>query len=228
MDGTTISAKRTGAVSGVAIKYLAKENAEVLTIIGAGVQGRTQLEAALIARPSIKDIYINDLFFEKAKEFASQMGEKLNRTIIPVENAAECSKKSDIIITVTLSTTPIVEADWLKPGALYLNLADNECTYEAVRKCDKIVVDTWENIKHRKVSTISLMYDDGLLEDSEIYAEIGEIINGKKPGRENDTEIIYFNAVGMGIEDIGIAAGIYRKAVEQNIGTEVIWWEDCK
>lgn len=224
-DGTTVSTKRTGAVGGVAVKYLSVENASTMMIFGAGAQSRTQLEAALLARPSISKVFIYDVFPERAEVFASEMGNKHGIEIIAVKEPEEFCKTSDIIVTVTIATEPIVHADWIKPGTLMMNMADYEFTYECVKRADKLVVDTWENIKHRKVSTIALMYHDGLVEDSDITAHIGEIINGKKAGRENDKEIIYFNAVGMGIEDIAVVTRAYKKALEQNIGTKITYWE---
>lgn len=224
-DGTTVSAKRTGAIGGVAAKYLSVSNAATLTIFGAGAQGRTQLEAILIARPSIRNVYINDMFFEKAQEFANEMSKKYGITIEAVKEPERYCSISDIIVTVTTATKPMVEANWIKPGALMINMADYEFTYDCVKLADKIVVDNWENIKHRKISTVALMYYDGLIRDEDITAHIGEIINGKKPGRENDKEIIYFNAVGMGIEDIAVVTRAYKKALAQHVGTKVTYWE---
>lgn len=224
-DGTKISAMRTGAKGGLAVRYLASSSAKVLTILGAGAQGRTQLESILLVRPDIKEIYIYDIVYENALRFAKEMGEKFGVAITAVENQVEACCKSDIIVTVTLADTPIVEADWIKKGCLMLNIADFEFTYDCVRKANKIVVDTWNNIKHRKISTVALMYHDGLIKDEDITAHLGEIINGKKPRRDNDDEIIYFNAVGMGIEDIAVVTRGYRKALEQGVGTKLAYWE---
>ena len=104
-DGTTVSAKRTGASGGIAIKYLAREDAKVMTIIGAGAQGRTQLEAALVARPNLEKVYINDIMFDRAEAFAKEMGEKYQVKVIPVEKPEAACRESDIIITVTLATS---------------------------------------------------------------------------------------------------------------------------
>ena len=224
-DGTTVSAKRTGAVGGIAVKYLSVKNATTMTIFGAGAQSRTQLEAALLARPSIKTVYINDVMFERAETFANEMSEKYGVAVTAVKEPGEYCKKSDIIITVTIASEPIVHADWIKKGALMMNMADYEFTDDCVRLADKIVVDNWKNIKHRKISTVALMYDRGLITDGDITAQIGEIINGKKPGRENNNETIYFNALGMGIEDIAVVTRAYRKALEQGVGTKVPYWE---
>jgi ornithine cyclodeaminase len=224
-DGTNISAMRTGAKGGLAIKYLARKDAKIMTIMGAGAQGRTQLEAALIARPNLELIYIYDITYDRSVAFAKEMSKKYSIKVIPVEEQEEACRQSDIIVTVTLANEPIVEADWIKKGCLMMNIADFEFTYDCVRLAEKIVVDTWENIKHRKISTVSLMYHDGLITDDDITAHLGEIINGKKSSRDNDAQIIYFNAVGMGIEDVAIVTRGYKKALKLGIGTKLAYWE---
>ena len=97
--------------------------------------------------------------------------------------------------------------------------------YNCVRKASKIVVDNWETIKHRLVSTVSLMCKEGLITDDDIHAQLGEILCGKKTGRENDEEIIYFNAVGTGILDLAVTTRCYKKALEQGVGTKLAYWE---
>ena len=144
--------------------------------------------------------------------------------IIPVETPEAAAREADIITTVTLANEPFIEADWLKKGVLMVQMADYEVTYDCVRKADKIVCDTWEGIKHRMISPIALMYDQGLLKDEDIYCELGGIINGRKPGRESDDEIIYFNAVGMGIEDLTVVAHAYALAKAEGKGQIVNFW----
>jgi len=90
---------------------------------------------------------------------------------------------------------------------------------------DKIVVDNWENIKHRMISTVALAWNEGLITDDAIHAELGQILNGTRCGRENDDEIIYFNAVGAGILDIAVVTRCYRKALDGGIGKKVAFWE---
>ena len=136
----------------------------------------------------------------------------------------DAARESDIIVCATLANTPIIQAEWLRPGCLLMNLADYEVTYDCVRRASKLVVDNWETVKHRQVSTISLMWRDGLVKDEDIHAQLGEILLGKKPGRENDDEIIYFNAVGTGILDLAVATRCYRKALELGIGTRLPFW----
>ena len=225
-DGTEVSAKRTGASGGVAMKLLSKADASVMTICGAGAQGRTQLEAALIVRPTIKKVYVYDIRMESSQRFAEEaMAKYPGVEVIPVADPEAAVRESDITVTVTLANEPLVHSEWLKKGTLLMNLADYEVSYNCVRKADKIVVDNWETIKHRLVSTVALMAHEGLIKDEDIHAQLGQILNGTKMGRENDEEIIYFNAVGTGILDLAVATRCYRKAVAEGKGTTVNYWE---
>ncbi len=225
-DGTKVSTMRTGASSGVAIKLLAKSDASVMTICGAGAQAPTQLEAALIARPTIKTLYIYDIRMENAQRFADIVNEKYSQLkAIPIDNVEMAVRESDIIDCVTLASEPFIKGEWLKRGSLVMNMADYEVDNECVRKSDKVVVDYWENVKHRMISTVALMWKDGLFKDEELHAEIGEILTGSKAARENDDEIIYFNAVGAGIMDIAVTARCYRNAIKSGKGITLPFWE---
>ena len=224
-DGTEVSAKRTGASGGVAMKLLSREDSSVLTICGAGAQGRTQLEAALIVRPTLKTVYVYDIRMESSQRFAEEaMAKYPGVNVIPVESPEQAVRESDIIVTATLANEPIVHSEWLKKGCLLMNLADYEVSYNCVRKADKIVVDNWETIKHRLVSTIALMADQGLIKDEDIDAQVGEILVGDKTGRDNDDQIIYFNAVGTGILDLAVTTRCYREAIKAGRGTKVPYW----
>lgn len=225
-DGTAISTMRTGASGGVAIQYLAKSDAAVMTICGAGAQAPTQLEAALLARPTIRTVYVYDIRRESSERFAKAMKEKYPQlTLIPTDDVEAATRCSDIIDCVTLASEPFIKGEWLKKGALVMNMADYEVDNECVKRADKLVVDYWENVKHRMISTVALMWRDGLLKDEDIHAELGEILLGAKAPRENDDEIIYFNAVGAGIMDIAVAARCYRNAKAAGKGITLPYWE---
>jgi len=225
-DGTAISTVRTGASGGVAIELLAKSNAEVMTICGAGAQAHTQLEAALISRPTLKKINVYDIVPANAERFIGINQKKYPNIIFNnTDDIETAARESDIIDCVTLATEPFIKGNWLKKGALVMNMADYEVENECVALADKVVVDFWESIKHRMISTVALMWKDGLFKDEDLHAELGEILTGKKCPRESDNEIIYFNAVGAGILDIAVAARCYQKARRENIGITVPFWE---
>ena len=226
-DGTQVSVMRTGASGGVAIDRLAKKDAAVMTICGCGAQAVTQLAAALMVRPTITTVYAYDIRPEAAERFArNAMVAHPGVTVIPTQDVEQAVRQSDIIDCVTLAFEPFIKGEWLRSGALVMNMADFEVDYDCIRRADKIVVDYWESIKHRMISTVALMWRDGLVKDEDIHAEMGEILNGKKPGRENDEEIIYFNAVGAGIMDIAVTARCYRNALDVEDGIMLPFWED--
>ena len=106
-----------------------------------------------------------------------------------------------------------------------MNMSDYEVENDCVERADKVVVDFWESIKHRMISTVALMWKDGLFKDEDLHAELGEILIGVKCPRQSDDEIIYFNAVGAGILDIAVAARCYHKALSENTGIKVPFWE---
>lgn len=224
MDGMLLSAMRTGANSGVAAKYLAREDSKVLGLIGAGAQNKTQLMAMKSVLKNLTEVKINDLNKERAHLFAEEMSEKVNLPIKVVNTAEEAVRGSDVFITATVSKTPIVKYEWIDKGSLYLHVGSHECEYEVIEKADKIVVDDWEELKHRGVETISLMYAEGEFNESRIDAQLGEIVNNIKHGRMNDDEFIYFNSVGMGIQDVALASIVYEKAVEKKIGKQLNMW----
>ena len=225
-DGTKVSTMRTGASGGVAIKLLAKSDASVMTICGAGAQAPTQLEAALIARPSIDTLYIYDIREESSKRFSDEVNKLYPHIKTIVTNDIEDAvRNSDIIDCVTLASEPFIKGEWLKKGSLVMNMADYEVDNECVKRSDKVVVDYWENVKHRMISTVALMWKDGLFKDSDLHAELGEILTGAKKPRENDDEIIYFNAVGAGIMDIAVTARCYKNAAKEGKGIKLPFWE---
>lgn len=226
-DGTAVSTMRTGASGGVAVKLLAKSNATTMTICGAGAQAPTQLEAARIGRPSINKLYVYDIRPENAARFAAATREKYpDMTVVPTSDIEAAVRDSDIIDCVTLASEPFIKGAWLKPGALVMNMADFEVDYDCIHRSGKIVVDYWENIKHRMISTVAFMWRDGIIHDEDIHAELGEILNGTKAPRENDDEIIYFNAVGAGILDIAVTTRCYQNAKKLGKGIVLPYWEE--
>ena len=186
----------------------------------------TQLEAALISRPTLKKIYVYDIVPANADRYISINKQKYpDITFINTSDVESAVRESDIIDCVTLATEPFIKGSWLKKGALVMNMSDYEVENDCVERADKVVVDFWESIKHRMISTVALMWRDGLFKDEELHAELGEILAGEKSPRESDDEIIYFNAVGAGILDIAVAARCYKKALDENTGICVPFWE---
>lgn len=229
-DGTAVSATRTGASGGVAVELLSRKDSSVVTLCGAGVQGRTQLQAACLVRPGIKQVYVYDKFPANAQKYVDEMGALYPEICFcAVDESAlgECVGKSDIVITASTADSPIIKAAWVTKGTLLVNISGNEMERGCVLMADKTVVDFWESVKHRNSSTIAQMSNDPNDDylDFTPTAEVGEILNGQKPGRETDDEIIYFNPVGAGVLDMIIVHRCYETAVREGKGQRLAFWE---
>ena len=218
MNGSEISAVRTGASSGVAAKYLARKDAETLMLVGAGFQNTKQLEAIKKSVKSLKYFYVVDIVKETAVKFAESMSAKLDIEVIPLTSIASCDRQPDITVNATSAPVPVMDLSVMGPGHLHICVGglDHPDLY---KKADKIVCDAWNQVRHRASCYLAMDALAGKIDDSAIYAQqIGEIICGDKAGRENDQEKIYYKPVGMGILDLAIAVRIYRKAVKENVG----------
>jgi N-[(2S)-2-amino-2-carboxyethyl]-L-glutamate dehydrogenase len=226
MDSAVISAMRTGAAGGIGVKYLSRSDSRVMGIIGAGVQARTQAMAAAVVRPGLEKILIYDINRERAESWRQEMSESLRIPCKAVRSAEEAVRDADFFVTVTTAHEPIVKAAWIRGGQTFIHMAGYEDELAVVQRADKIVVDSWVEIKHRALQTLYLAYEKGLIREEDIHAEIGEIILGSQKGREDDNEFIYYNTVGMGIEDIAFGARIYREAKGKNMGTRLSLWRE--
>ena len=226
MDGTVISAMRTGAVTGVAAKYLARRDSVTAAFIGAGTQNHTQILAVRTAIPSLSEIRLFDISRERIDAFIDIERERFpGIPLVGVSTAEEAVRGADIVVTATTSLTPIVRAEWIRKGAFLANIGNYEFEFEAVRLADKIVADNWDAILHRGIQTPAIMANMGKLERGELHAELGSIVKGKFSGRETSDETIFFCAVGMGAEDIVVARKIFDEAVSKDIGTWLTLWE---
>jgi ornithine cyclodeaminase len=226
MDGTLISAMRTGAVTGVGAKYLARGDSEIVGLIGAGVQNKTQLMALNVVLKNLKKVFIYDIDKEKASTWAEKMSEKLKLKIEASKSVKKTIENADVVVTATTSVNPIIEEDWFKEGVLYAQIGGNECEAEAVMGFDKFVVDSWEEVLHRGIFTIAHMHKNGKFTKEDLHSTIGEIIIKEKSGRENEKEKILYSPVGMGSEDIMVASRIYKEAVKKDLGIKFNLWRE--
>jgi ornithine cyclodeaminase len=227
MDGTIISAMRTGAMGGIGAKYLARKNSEVVGLIGMGVQARTQAMAIKEVLPNIKEFRGYRRSLEKAGKDAEDIKELTGIETRAMDSPQAAVEGADIVVTATLADEPIVKEKWMKKGSLFIHMGSYiEQEFDCVLNSSKLVADDWEVIKHRKTPVLARMYDEGLIKDSDIYANIDEIIAGKKPGRENDEERIFYAPIGMAHEDVAVASRIYERAKKMGIGQILRLWSE--
>lgn len=227
LEASVISAMRTGAVTGVAAKYLSREDSARLGVIGAGVQARTQIRAVRHVRPGIEDVRVYDLNADRCRAFAEEMEELLGIPVRPVASAREAADGVDILITATTATRPIVQEEWMRPGMLYAQVGGYEAEIDVLVRSDKVVLDDWTEVMHRAIATPYQAVSAGRFSREKLYAELGDIVVGRKPGRESADERIFFNAVGMGTEDVAFATDIWRTARVQGLGRRIALWPDA-
>ena len=224
MDCTLLSAMRTGAVTGVGAKYLARPDSESVALIGAGVQARTQLEALKVALPGLKEARAFDIRPETAEAYAAEMSERLSMAVRAAASPEEAVRGADVIVTVTVADEPIVKDAWMKPGSYFAAVGSyQEEEFAVVENSDKVVVDALKHVLHRKTPVIALMIAQGLIEEDEIL-ELGAIICGEAPGRETPDERIFFSPIGMGTEDVCVCNHVYQLAAEKGVGTQLKLW----
>jgi len=217
---------RTGAASGVATRYLAREDAARVGIIGTGSQARTQLEAIAAAR-KIKEIRAYGRDPARREKFAEEMTARLRVRVVPADSAEQAICEAQIAVTATTSTRPVLQGAWLAPGTHINAIGANfpqkrELDDEAVRRCDRIVVDSREQSKMEAGDLIDTLGDD----DSGWgrVRELSEVAAGKTKGRTGADEITLFKSSGIASEDIAVAGRVYELALDRGVGTRVEMW----
>ncbi len=222
MEGTLCSNIRVGTMGALAAKHLARQDSESIGFIGAGEQAKMHLIAMKSAIPTLNECRVGAKLAEEEAQFQKEMSAIFPemKFITTNSNLEQAIQGADIIVTATSAQAPLLKAAWMKPGAFYSHIGGWEDEYEVAQNCDKIVCDDWETVKHR-TQTLSRMYKDGLMKDDDLYANLVDLVGGRKPGRENDDEKIYFNAVGLAYVDIGIAIAMHRRALESGLGQDL-------
>ena len=224
MDGGYLTAARTGAVSGVATKYLArKDSAQAVGIFGAGVQAKMQLWAVAEAR-DISKAFVYDISDEAVGNFIADMTTKLDLGITKVESPDHILENCDIICTATSSATPIFDGNKVREGTHINGIGSHTPNAReldtAIIKRSRLVADSYEACL-KEAGDIMIPLEEGAIDKSHLYAELGEVITGKKPARQKNTEITLFKSNGLAIQDVATAKLIYDKAIEAGIGTQI-------
>ena len=227
MDDHYISSMRVGATSAVASKYLARKDAKVMGLLGSGEQAKTQLTAHAVVRPLTR-VKVYSPTKENRERFATEMSAETGIEVVPVRSADEAVRDSDIVSAATNTVDPVVEGRWLAAGTHLTSLVGGdgflprkELDDEAIRKADLIVVGYKPQIFIDKQAEFHDRIERGIVKPEDLH-ELGDLVNGKCRGRENDNEITFFkNNTGMGIQFAATARKMYDKAREKGVGTEL-------
>ena len=225
LEGSALTAIRTGAGSGAAIDMLARKDSKVVAVFGAGVQGRTQLEAACAVR-NIETVFILNPTPDKARAFAEEMA---GRNFIPIDirvakTAREAVENADIVCTATTSSVPVFDDHDIKPGTHISAVGAytpqmQEVPVETVARA-RVVVDSYVTVVE-EAGDIVRAIQAGAFKETDIHAEIGEIILGSKAGRGSEDEITFFKSVGNAVQDAAAAQLALQNARRMHLGKEV-------
>lgn len=223
LDAGAITAIRTAAVSGVATKLLAREDAKEVAILGSGVQAHSHVTAMLAVRP-IERVRVWSPNPDHVSAFVRNLSETQNVVVTPTTNALEAVKGADIICTTTSAHKPVVLGDWLAPG-VHINAVGS--SLPLARELDTAAVAKSRLFVDRRESTLNEAGDflipktEGTIGDDHIRGEIGEILTGQIAGRQTNEEITLFKSLGLAVEDVAAGHYVYRKALEKGLGTWV-------
>ena len=219
MDSMEITIIRTGAATGVAAKYLARPDAKVATICGCGNQGRISLKAISSVRP-LELVYAFDSDENQARRFADELSVETGIEIKVVDDLVKAVGESDICVTCTPSKRYFINREYVSPGTFIAAVgADNEEKQEldpALMAAGKVVVDLLEQCA--TIGDLHHAIEQGLVTLSDVHAELGDVIAGKKTGRAEDDEIIIFDSTGMALQDVAAATIVYERAISTGIG----------
>lgn len=225
LEGSSLTAIRTGAGSGAAMDLLARRDGKIVAVFGAGAQGRTQLEAACTVR-AIEAAWVYDSNRQQAETFAAEMAGRgpVPKDLRVAENPAQAAREADIICTATTSTAPVFADADLKSGAHISAIGSyapemQEVPAETVARA-RVVVDS---ISATLAETGDLVkpLQAGLITENHIYAELGEIVLGRKSGRQSESEITYFKSVGIAVQDAMAAQLALKNAQKLGLGKHV-------
>jgi ornithine cyclodeaminase/alanine dehydrogenase len=217
MDCSWITAMRTGAASALSAKYLARAESETVGILACGVQGRTNLEALACLFP-VRRAYAYDLLSDVQEKFVREMKERFDFEIISVKEPKQAVVESDLVVSsgpILKHPTPTIEKDWLKPGA-YGSAVDFDSywTAEALAQMDRISTDDHAQFQYYK----SVGY---FQQTPDPYADLGQLVAGHKPGRQDEKERTLAINLGLAMDDMAVAPTIYQKAKEMRLGIEL-------
>lgn len=222
MDSIEITVIRTGAATGVAAKYLARTTSTVATICGCGNQGRISLRATAKVR-DLKEVHAFDIASEQTQSFARELSDELNIDIIVASDLSRALGQSDICVTCTPSKEYFLKREDVRAGTFIVAVgADNEEKQEldpGLLPGTKLVTDLTDQCA--AIGELRHALDQGLMTREQVYAQLGEIIAGDKPGRTSEDEIIVFDSTGRALQDVASAAIIYERAVATGRGTKI-------
>jgi alanine dehydrogenase len=227
VEAEHLSMIRTGAASGVATRHMARENAQTLAVIGSGLQARGQVQAIAAVR-NLTGVRVFSRNAERRAQFANEMEDMLEIPVTPVDSAEAAVRNADIIVTATTASKSVVEGAWIAPGTHVNAIGANfpqkrELDDAAIARASRIAVDFIEQAKMEAGDLIQAFAAKPAGWNSVV--ELSQIIAGKIPGRQNETEVTLFKSSGIAIWDVAVAMKVYELAAGKERGMQIPLWE---
>jgi len=221
MGATYLTSMRTGAAGAVAAKLLARQESKIVGLVGAGVQARTQL-LGLSRIFKIDQVIVSDRSLESARAFEKDSKTFLECDYSPTANPEEACH-CDILVTATPARQPVIRESWIKPGthinAIGADAKGKQELQSTLTRNSKVVVDDLSQAVHS--GEVNVPISEGVMRQEDIYAQIGEILAGRKPGRISREEVTIFDSTGLGIHDVAAGFVIYKRALETGKGIKL-------
>lgn len=223
MSGSAVTAIRTAAVSGVATKLLARDDARVLAVIGAGVQARTHLEAMAIVG-SFEQARVASRSGRSAARLVEELSGRYPFELVAAQDNERAVRDADVVVTVTSSREPVLRREWIRPGA-HVNAVGS--SMPTAREIDTATMLAATLFVDRRESTLAESGDylfasrEGPIGPEHIRAELGELLVGEEHGRSFPEELTLFESLGLAVEDLAAAQFLYRVATEKGVGARV-------
>jgi ornithine cyclodeaminase/alanine dehydrogenase-like protein (mu-crystallin family) len=217
MDGDSVTAVRTGAAGGLAADLLSRQEAKKVVLFGAGVQGRSQLRAVMTVR-AVEEVFVVDRVEQKAKDLAGEIGTWPHPPAATIPSTIqEAVRKADIILAATTSTTPLFDGNDLRPGT---HITGVGAFTPHMQEIDEATIGRARVIVDSREACLAEA-GDIIKANASIDAELGEIVNGQRPGRQHREEITLFKSVGLAAQDAAAAGAILARAEDKGFGTVV-------
>lgn len=224
IEGDNLGQMGTGAATGVAAKYMSRQDAKSATIYGTGWQAKAQAEALLCVRPGLRQMRVYSRDRSSTFAFCQEMTRRLNVNFSPFTSVEEAGRETQIIICATSASVPFFNGEWLSPGDFVAAVGANrlsaqELDIETIARADIIAVDDWTQAKTESAELIFAHENRHL--SWERVVPLAAIVAGRAPGRQNPEQVTIFKSLGVAIGDIAVAALVYEKALAQRIGQEI-------
>src|SRR5688572_7062524 len=217
MDEDWCHAVRTAAAATVAMRVLARKGAAIMAMLGAGDTARAAVPVMAKAF-QLKEIRVTSRTQESRQSYAKEVGNENGLNVRPAESTEEALQGADLVVSATTTSTPFVKDAWLGSGITVYSIGKHqEMESDVYKKADKFVVDSWLHCKNK--SDMQRMLKENFLSENDLYAELPELLSGKKPARQTESERIFIRAIGLVNQDIALANYVYRAALEIGMGT---------